>query len=227
MYQPIHSPRLYEQIVQQIEERILKGDLQPGEKLPSEHELAEQFGVSRTAIREATKTLRTKGLVQVELGRGTFVSHDPTQHLRTPLNQVFKMEQEGRVKNLVEIREIIETRIAALAAERADQNDIDAMQSAIEAMEQAMDDLDTFVEADLSFHLALASSTKNPLVTLIFSAVVDMLSEQITHTFQTCNDIEHKLMLHKQILKSIANRDPQAASEAMHIQLEAVRQCDG
>jgi GntR family transcriptional repressor for pyruvate dehydrogenase complex len=227
MYEPIHSPRLYEQIVQQIEERILKGDLKPGEKLPSEHELAEQFGVSRTAIREATKTLRTKGLVEVQLGRGTFVSDDTSQHLRTPLDQVFKTKQEGRIQNLVEIREIIETRIAALAAERADQNDINDMQSAIDAMEKALDQVEAFVEADLGFHHALAKSTKNPLVTQIFSAIVDMLSEQITHTFQTCDDIEQKLQLHKQILESIVNRDPQAASEAMHTQLEAIRQCDG
>lgn len=227
MYQPIHSPRLYEQIVQQIEERILRGDLEPGEKLPSEHEMADQFGVSRTAIREATKTLRAKGLVEVQLGRGTFVSESVSQHLRTPLDQVFKMNQEGRVKNLVEIREILETRIAALAAERADQEDIASMQRAIVDMEEAIDEVEAFVEADLNFHHALAKATKNPLITQLLTPIVDMLSEQITFTYQNCDDVGRKLMLHKNILECIINRDPQAASDAMHDQLEAVRQCDG
>ncbi len=226
MYQPIQSSRLYEKIVQQIEERILKGDIKPGEKLPSEHDLAEQFGVSRTAIREAIKALRAKGLVEVQLGRGTFVKDGPSQHLRTPLGQVFKIDKESRIQNLVEIREILEPRIAALAAERADQEDIQGMQSAVVAMEEAMDDVETFVDADLNFHHALAMATKNPLVTQLLTPIVDMLSEQIARTFQNCEDAEPKLMFYKQILESIVNRDPQAASDAMHDQLEAVRQCD-
>ena len=75
MYQPIQSERLYERIVDQIESRIVAGDLKVGDQLPAERELAEQFTVSRTAVREAIKALREKGLVEIRLGRGTFVTN--------------------------------------------------------------------------------------------------------------------------------------------------------
>ena len=101
------------------------------------------------------------------------------------------------------------------------------MQRAIAAMEEAIDEVQAFVEADLNFHHALAKATKNPLITQLLTPIVDMLSEQITFTYQNCDDVGRKLMLHKNILECIINRDPQAASDAMHDQLEAVRQCDG
>ena len=85
MYKVVQTSRLYEQIVQQIEDSILKGDLKEGDQLPAERELAQQFGVSRTAVREAVKTLREKGLVEAYAGRGTFVTNGNAHSIRLTL----------------------------------------------------------------------------------------------------------------------------------------------
>src|SRR5579863_1100400 len=86
VYKLVRSSRLYEQIVQQIEESIVKGDLKPGDQLPAERELAQRFGVSRTAVREAVKALREKGLVEAYSGRGTFITDGTTQAVRQSLD---------------------------------------------------------------------------------------------------------------------------------------------
>src|ERR1700757_1848598 len=79
MYKLVRASRLYEQIVAQIEESIVKGDLKPGDQLPAERDLAQRFGVSRTAVREAVKALREKGLVEADSGKGTFITDGTTQ----------------------------------------------------------------------------------------------------------------------------------------------------
>ena len=99
MYKAVQSSRLYEQTVKQIEESILKGELKPGDQLPAERDLAQQFGVSRTAVREAVKTLREKGLVESYSGRGTFITNGTSQAIKQSLD--FMMRIGPRTKNLL------------------------------------------------------------------------------------------------------------------------------
>src|SRR5512136_427194 len=103
-YQVIQSERLYEKIVEQIKGRIVSGELKIGDHLPSERELAEQFQVSRTAVREAVKALSEKGLVQVRPGRGTFITNGTSQAVRQSLGIMMKIGQAGGTRDLVEVR---------------------------------------------------------------------------------------------------------------------------
>src|SRR5579859_8082660 len=119
MYTPIRSNKVYEQIAEQIEQRILKGELRSGDRLPTERELAEQFQASRTAVREAMKTLAQKGLVDMRPGRGTIVIDGTSQAMRHSLGLMMMFGQAGNSASLVEVREILEPEIAALAAIRA------------------------------------------------------------------------------------------------------------
>src|SRR5579863_3780209 len=119
VYKLVRSSRLYEQIVQQIEESIVKGDLKPGDQLPAERELAQRFGVSRTAVREAVKALREKGLVEAYSGRGTFITDGTTQAVRQSLDLMVRVGQQDGSSNLAELRAILEPEIAGLAATRA------------------------------------------------------------------------------------------------------------
>jgi len=96
MYKTVRTSRLYEQIVQQIEESILKGALKAGDQLPAERELAQRFGVSRTAVREAVKALREKGLVEAYSGRGTFITDGTSQAIRQSLGLMVKIGQPTR-----------------------------------------------------------------------------------------------------------------------------------
>ena len=118
LYRAVKTSRLYELIVQQVEESILKGQLKPGDQLPAERELAQRFGVSRTAVREAVKTLREKGLVEAYTGRGTFVTNGTSQSIRQSLDSMIRTSQQEGSIHLAELRAVLEPEIAALAASR-------------------------------------------------------------------------------------------------------------
>src|SRR5580704_18445318 len=134
VYKAVRTSRLYEQIVQQIEESILKGALKPGDQLPAERELAQNFGVSRTAVREAVKALREKGLVEAYSGRGTFITNGTSQAIRQSLDLMMKIGQPDGGVHLAEMRLILEPGIAALAAARVEEQHLSAMREAIAVM---------------------------------------------------------------------------------------------
>jgi GntR family transcriptional regulator, transcriptional repressor for pyruvate dehydrogenase complex len=224
MYKPVRPGRLYEKIVEQIEESILNGELKPGDKLPSEHELAEQFNVSRTAVREAVKTLTQKGLVVVYVGRGTFVTDGTSEVVRHSLGLMLKIGQEEGSQYLVEIRDIIEPEIAALAASRARDEIFASLHEAVELMDRSLGDTHLFIEADLDFHLALAEGTHNPIVLLLVDALVDLLRDLRVHTARAEGALIRAQEHHKRILEAVQARDPEAAREAMRQHLNQVRE---
>src|ERR1700680_4396054 len=118
VYKLVRTSRLYEQIVQQIEESIVKGTLKAGDQLPAERELAQRFGVSRTAVREAVKALSEKGLVEAYTGRGTFVTDGTSRVVKHSLDLMLRIGQQEGSTFLAELRQILEPEIAALAAQR-------------------------------------------------------------------------------------------------------------
>jgi GntR family transcriptional repressor for pyruvate dehydrogenase complex len=223
MYTPIHPGRLYEQIVAQIEARILDGELRPGDKLPAERELAEQFGVSRTAIREAMKALMLSGLVEIRPGRGTFVTNSTSVVVRNSIDMLVRVGSEAGIQDLIEVREILEPEIAALAAVRASEEDIRSMEEAVAAMDQAMEDADTFVEADLDFHLALAQGTNNALIPVLIDSLVDLLREHRERAANVEGGLERGQAFHEIILDAVKNKDANGARKSMRAHLEQVR----
>jgi GntR family transcriptional repressor for pyruvate dehydrogenase complex len=224
LYKVIQASRLYEQIVQQIEESIGKGELSEGSQLPPERDLARQFGVSRTAVREAIKALQEKGLVDAFPGRGTFVTNGTSNSMRRSLDRIIKSGDPDGWAYLVEIREILEPEIAALAALRADDQDVAAMQEAVEVMDNAARDSDAFIEADLDFHLALAEAAANPIVLSLIDSIVGLLREQRLLTFQVEGGPERGQHHHKRILEAVQRRDSQGARAAMQAHLSQVRE---
>ena len=224
MYKVIQPSRLYEQIVQQIEDSILKGELTEGSQLPAERELAEQFGVSRTAVREAIKALQEKGLVDAFPGRGTFVTNGSSNSMRRSLDRIIKTGDRDGSTYLVEVREILEPEIAALAASRADYEDIDAMREAVEAMDSTEPDSEAFIEADLDFHLALAEAAANPIVLSLIDSIVGLLREQRVRISFVEGSPERGQRYHRSILEAIERHDAQAARAAMQAHLWQVRE---
>jgi GntR family transcriptional repressor for pyruvate dehydrogenase complex len=221
-YTPVQSARLYEQIVEQIEQQILRGKLRHGDRLPTERELAEQFHVSRTVVREAVKALREKGLVQGYQGRGTFITNGTARAVRHSLGLMMQMGATEGARNLAEAREILEPEIAALAAKRATKENLDAIRHAVAMMDTSLDDADAFVEADLQFHLALAHATQNPLIPMLIDPVVDLLREERKLTFKHGGAARGQAH-HKKILDAILRRDAEAARAAMRAHLKQVR----
>jgi GntR family transcriptional repressor for pyruvate dehydrogenase complex len=222
MYSAIQSSRLYEQIITQIQNLVMDGSLRPGDKLPPERELAEQFGVSRTAVREAVKALRERGLVEIQPGRGTFITNDTSEIMRDSLDFVFRVGLSNGVANLNEVRTLMEPGIAALAAERSSEADIETMTEAVAAMDAAMNDADAFAEADLDFHLALARATQNPLIPILLDPVVDQLREHRKRIFLVEGGPQRGQYHHRRILAGVKKRDPEAARTAMCDHLKQV-----
>ncbi len=223
MYLPIQTERLYEQIVEQIENHITTGQLKVGDQLPAEKALAEQFGVSRTAVREAVKTLREKGLIEILPGRGTFVTTRTAKTVRQSLGLLMRFESGKDSVNLVEVREMLEPEIAALAAKRITDEYIAAMAEAIQTMDTALENADVFVEADLDFHLALAEATQNPIIPILMDSIIDLLREQRKRTSLAKGGLGRGQAHHRKIMEAITRRDPEAARQAMKNHMQQVR----
>src|SRR5690348_8861334 len=227
VYKAVRTSRLYEQIVQQIEESILKGALKPGDQLPAERELAQNFGVSRTAVREAVKALREKGLVEAYSGRGTFVTNGTSQAIRQSLDLMTKIGQPEGSTSLAELRGILEPEIAALAATRVEEQHLSTMREAVAIMDQTLQEPDSYIEADLDFHLALAEAAANPLILSLIDSIVGLLREQRMRIFQVDGGPERGQFHHRRILKAVENRDPEKARQCMRAHLKQVRQDSG
>jgi GntR family transcriptional repressor for pyruvate dehydrogenase complex len=224
MYKLVRSSRLYEQIVQQIEDSILKGTLKAGDQLPSERELALKFGVSRTAVREAVKSLHEKGLVEAYSGRGTFITNGTSQAVTQSINLMMKIDQTDGSGSLAEVRQILEPEIAALAATRIQEPQLALMREAFSVMNQALRDPDAYIEADLDFHLALAEAADNPLILSLLDSVVGLLREQRIKIFFQEGGPERGQHHHARILAAIEKHDPEASRAAMRDHLEQVRE---
>lgn len=222
VYRVVRTSRLFEQIVQQVEESILKGQLKAGDQLPAERDLAQRFGVSRTAVREAVKTLREKGLVEAYSGRGTFVTSGTSQAMRQSLDMMVRINPEEGSLYLAELRQVLEPEIAARAATRIDEPLLASMREAVAIMERKLQDPDAYVEADLDFHLALAEAVGNPLILALLDSIVGLLREQRSRIFDVDGGPERGQFHHKKILAAIERRDPEAAREAMRAHLQQV-----
>jgi GntR family transcriptional repressor for pyruvate dehydrogenase complex len=224
LYKAVQASRLYEQIIQQIEESIRKGDLSEGSQLPAERDLAKQFGVSRTAVREAIKALQEKGLVDAFPGRGTFVTNGDKSPMRRSLDRIIKSGETDGWDYLVEVREILEPEIAASAAIRGTDQDVATMRETVAVMDRAARDSDAFIEADLDFHLALAEAAGNPIVLSLIDSIVGLLREQRLRIFQIGGGPERGQFHHRRILDAITRHDPQGARAAMQAHLSQVRE---
>lgn len=222
VYRTVKTSRLYEQIVQQVEESILSGQLKTGDQLPAERDLAQRFGVSRTAVREAVKTLREKGLVEAYSGRGTFVTNGTSQAIRQSLDLMIRITQQDGSVHLAELRRILEPEIAALAAPRIEEQLLSTMREAVATMDRSLHDPDAYVEADLDFHLALAEAAGNPLILSLLDSIVGLLREQRSRIFTVDGGPERGQFHHKRILAAIEQRDPETAREAMRAHLKQV-----
>lgn len=224
VYKVVRTSRLYEQIVQQIEESVLNGTLKPGDQLPAERDLAQRLGVSRTAVREAVKTLREKGLVEAYSGRGTFITNGTSQAARQSFDLMVKVGQHESSPHLVELRLILEPGIAALAAEKAREEDLLNMREAIAVMDRSQEDPQAYIEADLDFHLALAEAAANPLILSLIDSIVGLLREQRIKIFNVEGGPQRGQYHHKRILAAVEQHDPQMASEVMRAHLQQVRE---
>ena len=225
--------RFSEQIASRIDSLILSSEFKPGDKLPSERELAESFGVSRSAIREALKLLAERGLVKPRMGQGTFVCDPGVDNVISSLTVASRL-RNGTTAHIDEARLLLEVPIAGLSAERATPADMEKMEAAIGIMDKTLktlqdpESLREFVEADLDFHIALAAATQNPFILILSNSIVDILHQdrllKDQPTLRTSRSVRLEgHQYHKQILECVRRGDPDGAMTAMrkHLQYHA------
>ena len=203
------SPR--EAVTEAILDLVRRGELKPGMRLPSEPQLAEMSGISRTSVREAVRGLQSIGILEIRRGQGTFVS-DINASSVVDAQMVMLLENRRVLRDLVEVRCEIEPMIARLAAERADERDIEAIEKAIEEMALLSDDREGWRDAHLEFHSRLAASTKNVIVMKVWGLIVLFLRDS---PLVTGNHPPDDIEVHQAILDAIARRDVEASLSAM------------
>ena len=215
---PVKPKRISDQVFDQIRELIYRGTLKPGEKLLTERQLAEKMNVSRTTIRDAVHRLVAAGLIEQKQGQGTFVK-SLASGKDSPLGEAMK-SQNASINDLLEVRMGLECNAASIAARRADESDISAIEQTLTEMKNEVDSGRLGTEADTSFHMAIAYATKNPLHVYIMRNFYDYLFEGIKESlvslYEHPDNIKRIYMQHKTILDHIRARDPFGAFNAMN-----------
>jgi len=220
MFQPLKNERFFERIAASIQREITAGDLRPGEKLPNESELAKQFNVGRSAVREALKVLELLGLLYVKRGRngGTFVRPpDPDDSFATPIP--ISTDVTGR-DQLMEARRLIEAKTAELAAIRGAQEDIVALGDELDRARRAAGVPARFIEADIGFHLRVAEAAKNEVFLAIISSLRTSLKKETNSVIRQDGAMQQIVDAHEAIYRRIKAREPEKAANEMlrHLQ---------
>ena len=200
-----------------IEEAIRSGELATGEKLPSEMALCEQFGVSRTVMREALRMLSARGMLRIEKGRGIFVSRVSADSVANPMELYLHMHSgPDHAIHVIGARQIIEPPIAAEAAMHHTEADAAKLRANVAELRTAAADSQLMSSLDMSFHLLISEASHNPMLPL-FVRPIQMLMPAIKAEIYGVVDDAHSAAVHwhSLILNAILDRDPEAAREAM------------
>lgn len=207
---------LANRVTRQMEHLIVEGHLKPGDRLPAERELAQQFGVSRTVVREAVRALVAKGLLEVRPGSGTVVSSPTRDAVTQSMSLLLRTAQlEIDYDKVHEIRRILEVEIAALAAQRRTPQDLERMEEILREASEIKGDRNCFAECDVAFHAALARATHNELFSVLLDSVVDIMLKVREMGFSVPGTPARAFGYHQAILEQIKAGDPDRARQAM------------
>ncbi len=223
-FDQVDRRRYSEQVVQSIKAEILSNRFSVGDKLPGEKELTEQFNVSRTVVREAIRVLEELGFVEIKKGPkgGVFV----TRVFHKPVSSSLKgLADNGEIDidHLFDVRLLIEPYIAAEAAAKASDADLDALRGLIDESLAHQDDVQLLKRNNINFHLLLAKAARNPVLSILMESVILLLVE-LTHNFlHHPSGLEH-LKVHKKLLSLIEQRRGKEASALIVKDISEVRE---
>ncbi len=201
---PIKRPSVSEQVCDQMKEHLFEGRWKPGEKIPTENELARSFGVSRLTIREALLRLSSLGFLESRFGAGTYVREITPGLNLSPLIPVAYLDRKS-ILDVVEYRLVMEVKTAGLAARRATPEDIAVLEENWAAMDRAKGDPRRFAEVDLGFHLELAKITRNSLLIETQNIIRSILSQAMFEAIRQRGT--QGLRYHRMLIEAIRKND--------------------
>lgn len=214
--QKLLPQRAAEQITEMIADRQLKA----GDKLPNEFEMASQLNVGRGTIREAVKILVSRNVVEIRRGSGTFVCDNPGV-LEDPFGFAFVEDKQRLALDLCEFRMVVEPEMAAMAAERATDEEIKRMEEAALEVEELCRKHQDHMQKDIRFHELIAQGTKNQVMPNVIPVIQSAIGLFITVTDSSLKD--ETVKTHRMIMEAIKNHNPEAAKAAMVKHLESNR----
>jgi len=225
LYTPIKPKRISEEIVEQIKDLIFKANLKPGEALPPERALASSLNVSRVSLREALNTLQGMGLLEIQQGNRTCVRPITTRSIHDPLVS-FTKSSPSNILKVFEIRKYLEIGSAALAAERATDEEIQVIEKILKEMEEDLRKNRLGAKADLEFHAALVQATHNQAYAHIMNTLHDLLQEELRiawgGVFRKRDQRKKLFQQHKNIFEAVKQHDPKRGSDEALAHLEFV-----
>ncbi|WP_037571263.1 FadR/GntR family transcriptional regulator [Phaeacidiphilus oryzae] len=217
---PLSRPRLYEQVVASLRQFVQDHGMRAGDRLPPERDLAEKLGVSRTSVRQAIVALEVQGLVEVRHGGGTYLLRDRLD--AEPLEAMAARRE--LLPDVLDARDALETKIAALAAVRRTEEDLAAIEAALAAMAEAVDRGELGKAEDARFHAAVTAAAHSALLARFMTEISGSIAESRGESLRQPGRPAQSLGQHRAVAEAVRAGDPEAAAAAMHHHVEAVGQ---
>ena len=216
---PAFAPSTRDRVVEHVRRLIEKGGLKPGDRLPSERDLATELGVSRPSVRSGLEALESMGVVVSRRGAGTFIADGPPDLGTEPLSLLASLHH-FTPNEMFEARLLLETGLAGLAAEHAEGDHLAAMAEEVTEMFASLDDPAAFLRHDVRFHRAVAAGCSNRVLAALMEMVAAQFYELRKETVLGARDLRESAEMHRRIFRAIRARDREAARLAMteHLQ---------
>lgn len=218
----LQKAHLYEQVADLLEQDIIS-HYKDRKKLPSEQQLAEQYQVSRTIIREALKLLKERGLIDSKTGSGAYVTKPEAQNIADVVSRIIRVNEIDYV-NVFDMRIILETEAVSRAARYVTEEEIQAMEKLLEQLKSSGLSAEERSKYDFSFHFMISKASRNPLLALMTEAIGTICQEIICRAFLVQGGLEDSIIRHNRILQTLKNHDEKAARESMVAHLKKSKQ---
>jgi GntR family transcriptional regulator, transcriptional repressor for pyruvate dehydrogenase complex len=219
---PIDRAGITELVVERIKELLERGELKAGSRLPPERELADMLNISRPSLRTALKALSVMGIIRAKPGAGTYIADEIPEVFTEPM-RFMTLIHNTSIEELFEARRIIEAGLAELAAERATEENIVALNKEIEAMQLAVGNPEAFLKHDIRFHQVMAQAANNKLM----SGIMDTLGQLLYHirrqTISHSSDFNEALEWHQKIVAAMQKHDAKCAKDMLSGHLRAAQ----
>jgi GntR family transcriptional repressor for pyruvate dehydrogenase complex len=216
---PIPRTTLTAAAFEQLIANVVDGSWKAGDRIPPERQLCQQFGIARTSLREALKAMELVGMLDSRVGDGTFVC-PRTEFLSRPLLWAFTGTDHTELRDIMEARTIVEENLAGLAAERASDEHIAAIGAAVQAMRDSIARGDSILDADMSFHMAVATAAQNEVLRNSVQLLRNLMRQWIQYKLLMPDVSSTVLNRHVAVYKAILHHKPAAARMAMRRHLE-------
>jgi GntR family transcriptional repressor for pyruvate dehydrogenase complex len=216
---PVERTKLTASVFEQLLSYVVGGSWQPGDRIPPERDLCQQLGIARTSLREALKAMELVGMLDSRVGDGTFVC-PRSEFLSRPLLWAFTGTDHEELQEIMEARTIIEENLAALAASRGKDEQIQEIGRAVQMMRDSIARGDSILEADMAFHMAVSSAAQNGVMRNAVQLLRNLMRQWINYKLLIPDVPQSVLKSHIAIYRAIASRKPSAARSAMRAHLE-------